>query len=191
VIAFEMARQLQSRGESQEVSLLALIDSTAPGVSQENRVLDDELDLVLSFGQDLGLSVDGFNISREELWTIPVEDQLGYLLEMARAADIVPPDLELRDVKRLFAVFKTNLKAVQAYRPPRCDVGVTLFRAAQRLGPPIEDPTLGWGRVANHGVQVFEAPGTHYTIMDEPNLRVLAERLRFSLDGANPVLQAT
>jgi thioesterase domain-containing protein len=64
---------------------------------------------------------------------------------------------------------------------------VTLIRAAiQPKGARLsyEDPTNGWGAIADGGVEVIHVPGTHWTIFDPPNLQHLANALRASLGGA-------
>ena len=44
-----------------------------------------------------------------------------------------------------------------------------------------QDPTLGWGKLATGGIEVQPVPGNHYTILREPHVQVLAERLRTAL----------
>ena len=46
------------------------------------------------------------------------------------------------------------------------------------------DRELGWGPLADRGVEVREIPGTHREIMREPNVTVLARELSASLSEA-------
>jgi hypothetical protein len=41
---------------------------------------------------------------------------------------------------------------------------------------------MGWGKVAAKGVAVHEISGNHYSMMAQPNLETLAERLRAYLE---------
>ena len=70
------------------------------------------------------------------------------------------------------------------YHPKPYPGQVTLFRAAERLGGNDRDPFLGWDRVALAGVVLEEIPGNHATMVQEPNVRTLAQRLRARLESA-------
>src|SRR5262249_37240893 len=65
---------------------------------------------------------------------------------------------------------------------------LALFRATRGTGddePYIErysDPLLGWGRRTSQGVHVYDIPGGHSSMLQEPNVRVLATRMQAYLD---------
>jgi thioesterase domain-containing protein len=73
---------------------------------------------------------------------------------------------------------------------------VALFRATQGTGviddaPSIElyeDPLLGWGKRVSGKLAVIEVPGGHSSMLQEPNVQVLA--LRMSLLLAPRIRQA-
>jgi thioesterase domain-containing protein len=44
------------------------------------------------------------------------------------------------------------------------------------------DPQFGWGELITGGIDVYHIPGSHYTLLDEPNVRVLAEKLKLCLE---------
>jgi thioesterase domain-containing protein len=69
-----------------------------------------------------------------------------------------------------------NIAATREYRPRVYDGRVTLFRAADN---PVQNPDsdLGWSEFAARGVDLHIVPGNHYTILREPNVMALAERL--------------
>ena len=62
---------------------------------------------------------------------------------------------------------------------------VTLFRARTRPLFGTSDRDLNWSRLATGGVDVEIIPGNHDSMMKEPHVRVLAERMRASLDSAD------
>ena len=43
---------------------------------------------------------------------------------------------------------------------------------------------MGWGRVALEGVEIREISGDHVNMLVEPHVRVLAQKLRESVDQA-------
>ncbi len=53
---------------------------------------------------------------------------------------------------------------------------VTLLRASKLLAGTVHDLQLGWGSLAADGVEVHEVPG-YYRFLNEPRVRLLAERL--------------
>ena len=79
--------------------------------------------------------------------------------------------------------------AERFYRPDGLFGGkLVLFRATHGEGsdePYIEryeDPLLGWGRRSQLDVLVHDVPGGHSSMLQEPNVRVLAEQLQTAID---------
>ena len=48
------------------------------------------------------------------------------------------------------------------------------------------DELNGWGRFLKGGVEVEVCPGNHQTLLEEPNVRVMARKLRDAMDRASP-----
>lgn len=184
LVAFEMARQL--RAQAQEVALLALIDTRLP-TPQDSLMRIDEVVLMSNFAADLGLTLDNLKVSPAELLLLEPDQQLAYVLEIATKANILPPDLDLLDVRRLYQVFKINVRAMRSYRPTPADCCVTLFQAAESLASARQDAARGWHELALAGVEIHTVPGNHFDMVREPHVKVLAERLRACLEAA-PIL---
>jgi hypothetical protein len=47
------------------------------------------------------------------------------------------------------------------------------------------DPTLGWGELVTGELVIHEVPGFHGTIVAEPHVRFLAEKLTTCIDEAH------
>ncbi|MFL6332308.1 MAG: amino acid adenylation domain-containing protein, partial [Pyrinomonadaceae bacterium] len=186
LVAFEMARQLREQGE--RVALLALIDSGVPAAAGAVGAAADDAELLARFVTDLGgRFVQGrpaapVGVSLDALRELTPDEQLRAVAEGAFAADLLPAYGGLEQLKRLFEVFKANSGAAAAYAPKPYGGAVTLLRAGE--GPPATDPQLGWGEFVNGAVELHEVPGNHYSILTEPNVRVLAERLGSCLAAA-------
>src|SRR6185436_1920389 len=125
VIAYEMAQQLEAKG--QRVSLLALMD--AKPTNPDDAAPLDKIKLLAGFAQDLGLSVDRLKLSTDELAKLDSEELLSYTLQRAIEARIVPQNFKLAQVQRLFEVFKINVQAMQSYRPKASSTRLTLLKA--------------------------------------------------------------
>ena len=181
-IAFEVARQLHALG--QEVRLLAVFDCGAPVVTQGR--------------------ADATNTKPKTLWELSFlhlnnllnlkpRDQKNYFWERinwhltAGKASIFYKSY-LRYIKRSFMdlqildVAAANHQAFRSYVAQEIYPGkVTLFLSASSLQKLEDDPKL-WDKAATGGVEIYQIPGAiHTTLMEEPNVRLLAEKLTVCL----------
>lgn len=84
----------------------------------------------------------------------------------------------------LKAVQEANIKASKRYVAKVYPARVTLIRASKQPVGYYFEPELGWRGLAAGGFELHEVPGLHWTIVKEPNVRILAEKLRTCLDKA-------
>jgi amino acid adenylation domain-containing protein len=187
VLAFEMARQLRSQRES--IALLALIDSWAPSPGAMPEY--DDAEILTEFFLDL-CRIHNRNISVSpetliaELRPLGSRHQLEHLLDRARRLDVLPSDADLPQIGRLLETFKANLQAVQHYAPQSFDGCLILFRADDE-DQALVDSSLGWRELARQ-VEVQSVSGDHYSILNPPHVRTLAEGVKNYLDETQPVL---
>jgi amino acid adenylation domain-containing protein len=178
LVAYEMATQLYAQG--QKVALLALFDSATP-----NLAITD----VPPFKYQA--SIHWLNLSR-----LKPKDKLIYVLERVKWSSERllkqktnkfnrwcgrPLSSELNPFE---FIEKLNRQALINYQPQVYPGQVTLMRAIERETRRYYEPLLGWGKLAAGGVEVIEVPGHHGTMIAEPHVRVLAEKLRDCLDKA-------
>ena len=191
VVALEVAQQLQLQG--QEVKLLALVDSMIPNSrngavkrligsmlpSRRNGSVKrrEEAASLSSFARDLGISLEQFALSTDELEKLAPEQQLGYVMEKGREAGVVPEGVDLPVIKRHYEVFKSNYQALRNYVPKHYRGQAALFQAEECLIADEQEPARGWGKVVQD-LELQSVPGNHYTIVREPHVKALAERLR-------------
>ncbi len=176
VVAFEIAQQIQMQGE--QVGLLALLDSRAPAADIREI---DELLLMQTFARDLGLDLESIRFSESELERLGPYEQLNYLFACARASNILPPDLELDQLQRLYQLFKINRGAMLSYMPRSKQDRITLLRTDDCS---TENGAAGWESFATEGVEVYVVPGNHFNMVREPFVETLASQLRACLDTA-------
>ena len=175
VIALEMAHKLQFGGH--EVSLLALIDSYNPSLINMPENQDEAMflgalakDIGNIFGKNLSIAVD-------ELGKLLPDEQLNHVLEQAKAANVLPPEIELEQMQHLVKVFKANTLAMYNYKPKPYAGKITLFSATDKAPELKEDSTHGWGKLAQE-IDTYQLPGDHYSTIKEPNVQILAEYLK-------------
>ncbi|MEW6732656.1 MAG: amino acid adenylation domain-containing protein, partial [Acidobacteriota bacterium] len=181
LIAFEMAQQLHK--QHQQVALLALLDAVAP-VGNYRLVYhyfshSDETTLLINYISHLTEE----NLSLDELPTIPLDEQVSYILAQAKLKQLVPVDTTLAEIRARLHSYNIRLRAAQNYLPAVYSGPITLFRASE-IEPSAEqlynsdvDATLGWRELSTVPVTIEVVPGSHYTMVREPYVQVLAKRL--------------
>ena len=189
IVAFEMAQQLQMQG--QKVGLLALFDAE----------IFKSLDYVPSFWDKAS-----FHLSN--LIELEPNKKLSYVSRMLNASfksgvqnmskkiaslvgvqsqhslnqDLGGPEFLPQNVRR---IFKLNEQAARDYLPQVYPGQVTFFRATNN--PMSATSRLRWGQLAAGGLEVHKVPGDHSftdSLLSEPHVRVLAEKLQPCLDQA-------
>jgi amino acid adenylation domain-containing protein len=182
LVAFEIACQLQRQG--QQVALVALFDSIAPDAARFIRE-SEQARLVAHFAFHLGLSPKELANVSEQFLSLDEEAQLKHLFKLAQRTGTFPKGFHLTQLHHLFKVYRSNNEAALAYRPRACSAPLVLFRAAETLDEELTDATYGWSRLAEGSLEVEVVSGNHFTMLDEPHVSLLAEKLRVRLARAN------
>jgi thioesterase domain-containing protein len=79
-------------------------------------------------------------------------------------------------------VGEAGLLAVRAYVPQIYPGRVTVFRTNGRRLRFFQDAHLGWNKVVLGGVKICQVGGDHGSMLEEPHMRALAEKLQAYLD---------
>jgi amino acid adenylation domain-containing protein len=173
IIAFEMARQLADRG--QKVAFLGLLDIKCPTLEKAN----------LSFFQWL-------NLHTSKLRKLGLKEQIEYCLERK----IKGSRIEYRDeilstlshletfTPELLNILDCSLSARKNYRPQVYSGAATLFWSEYQSLYIDLYPELGWGDLVAGGLEIQYLPGDHLTLMKEPHLQVLVEKLNSCIDSS-------
>ncbi len=179
ITAYEMAKQLSDAGE--EVSALVMLDTPLP----QRRALS-RADRVAIQMQELKAGGFAYPVS----WLVR---RIKWEIAKRRTKSDEPADAPQFHNAAIEAAF---LEAVGAYPLQPWDGPLTLFR------PPLRGKwTLGDGRLVNDErayvthdndwtewapqLEVFEVPGDHDSMVLEPNVRVLAARMRKVIESAD------
>jgi FkbH-like protein len=202
VIAFEIGRQLQSQGET--VALIALIDAAdVEAPSKAWRFAQQRFhsfSMVFRQGETGRLDRRVVSVAAKalrkvkNLTTYVVLQRLKNVsdeLRMRRFRACVARSQPLPQGLEQISVRTVYLFAEKHYRPEGCFSGrLTLFRATCGEGndePYVnryDDPLLGWGRRATLGIEPYDVPGGHSSMLQEPHVQALAKQLQSSIDQA-------
>jgi amino acid adenylation domain-containing protein len=178
-VAYEMARQLQQRGET--VALLAIIDARSHEDGPRLEDAEARAREVFLFADHLS-RLSGLNPEAAGLLGQVDAEELKALLEDTPGAGASLPPQALAELRALWRVFSLNLRASHAYQPGHYPGPLVLLRAAEGPREGLEED-LGWGALAS-GVEVHEVPGDHFSLIAPPHVEQVAERLRELLERA-------
>lgn len=185
VIAFEIAQQLVAAGET--VAFLGMFDSFSPALFKKGTP---------PFSYQM--SIHKLNISRLQglqkvtyitdrvYWKIkPYIQKLNnrFNLGLDRfLEDKFGGDIGTTEVTSFQHIEDANRQAAINYLPRIYSGKITLFRAIERPTTKYHYPLLGWEEFTESGVEVVEVPGHHKTLILEPYIRSLAEKLKLCLE---------
>ncbi len=178
IVAIEMARLLQATGA--RVGLLALLETVALPPSLSNwRYYNHRIKC--SIRMNPGRL---FQYVREKV-RYTRNSKIANRMRFRQAAGLLNADLSEIDPRlaRLEYVYNRNLEALNKYKSESYSGRVTLFNAAEKDPALISDPHYGWIGLADE-IEIHEVPGNHDTMLTEPNVRMLAQKLDESLRRA-------
>ena len=186
-IAFEMASQLRQMGEV--VKFLFLIDSYAPAPNEDEDSAENDDIIPTDNAIRLAMFVKGLGghfgkeviITPDELRQLTAEEQRLAVLARLQAEGMMPPDAGIEQLENYLNVYMSNGRALNTYSPQAYLGQMTLFRAMHEPLHQYFDDTLGWGRFTADPITIYDVPGNHSTMIFEPNVQVLAEKLEACL----------
>ncbi|BAY29619.1 amino acid adenylation domain-containing protein [Nostoc carneum NIES-2107] len=174
IITFEIAQQLQAQGE--KIGLLAIFDMSAPG-----------------YARPTAKSGNSLLHHARNLLSMNIQEQINYIwarvawhLELGKASGL--NRFYLRYIKRSLAELRlldvalANDKARKNYVPSIYPDKLTLLRTIEQSLESDTDPEWGWGKLVAGGVEIHYVPGVHTSVMHEPHVQVVAEKLRNCLN---------
>lgn len=154
ILAYEVAVQLEAAGE--EVGLVALLD--APNPQHYSAIPKRErLKSKLRYHWKKMTHLDLAGVSR-------------YLMERARYHATAQNPARSRDFSRVL------LELALRYQPKPLHARVALFQAEDR--PSMLNFAPGWTGVVKGEFAAYDVPGNHESSLEEPNVAVLAQKLR-------------
>jgi amino acid adenylation domain-containing protein len=182
-VAYEMARQLHGQGES--IALLALINSTPPN-SSYNHFHWTPL-VALRFLKNFAFWIQDFTRLKPEQRREMFAWRLGAVKKkLSRALRLTPATaaVEVEEVVDLTsqpadrrALWKAHVQALLVHHPKPYAGHATLFRTRGHQFICSFDPQYGWGDLVAAGVTVKVVPGSHESILEEPNVQGVAREL--------------
>jgi amino acid adenylation domain-containing protein len=175
-VALEMANLLHAQGET--IGLLAVLDSywtpqeppaLGRGIMLHLRSLSG-----LSFREKRDYLVEhwGYRLIKTKIWLTRIVSRLCFAL--GRAVPRFMMDFYIN-----VYIPEMNGRVERRYVPAVYPGLITFFQATAEIE---RDPRTFWGRLTSEGIEVIMVPASHRDILVEPNVHVLAEKLRLALE---------
>ncbi|MEM9482660.1 MAG: amino acid adenylation domain-containing protein [Cyanobacteria bacterium P01_F01_bin.116] len=177
IVAFEMAQQLRTLGQTTE--LLVLFDTGGFDDFTWPLPLHQRMINAFRYIPKYGLADTRKRLSLRILKLFTIDSAV----EFYRATGTLPR--RSSHAMRVWeTVWEANLDALEEYIPQTYDGSLTLLRA---IGDGSfmwnkHEPDYGWGRYALGGVNYHDVPGTHIGIFQEPHVEQLACIMKQLLD---------
>ena len=169
VVSLEVARALRAQGET--VDLVVMIDSYAPGAMALSVSApvngDSKGKRLLQRGP-----VDLFYTLKHKAWRKSWKYLHQFYLKIDR-----PMPYRFRDIE------EANTIANDRYVANEYDGDVILFQVEELDGRAVLDENMmGWGEYIHGNKELYQAPGGHLSVYDEPHVQVLGEQIRECID---------
>lgn len=213
-IAYEMARQLNQRGI--KVPLTILIDSIEPTYFNMIEIGDTDLfmgfmrdfsglthiDLVPAYLDKLNLSLSSITEIRRKLSQIPIKNQIEIFWSCIAETNQVFLEAGMDYIRRIFKVYRGQVRALKDYQSKPYDGHVALLRASIRtfeqwgnngseaeiewmkdkqivtfIQRMEEKPFYGWEDYCMN-IHAFDIPGNHFTMLRPPHALALGKKMK-------------
>jgi amino acid adenylation domain-containing protein len=172
LVAWEMAQQLMKEGET--IDLLALIDTKLPSKYREADDRADKMSMLARFASDMSQLVgrDPRPLAEQFSQATP-QDQWNMVQETLTSYGVLAPKTAHAEMTALLNVFTRNVHAMNHYSLHPSNQSIVYFRASETS----EHLSKSWTTWACGGIQFHSVPGNHFTMLRQPNVRVLAQVL--------------
>lgn len=178
--AFEMAIKLQQIGR--KVEHLIMFDSHPPVAYYSNQIFD-ELMFLKAFPRVCAMYFDK-KVEFDNVEINKLEDVIDYL----KKNKWIPWGFDNEQFKDYYKIWRSNHNSLRTHMPKEKYDGDLIFFRAKTMQPKeiLEELNINlkqgmdiqeWAKLSNSDIRLFEIPGSHYTILNEPNVKTIGSIL--------------
>ena len=187
-VAYEIAQQLTAAG--QKVGLLVMLETSPPNVSHKQSWSATAAKYSI---ENIVENVKDFVYESPEKKLSLLKSKGKRLKEKFQKRLAPAPESKSAELNQILDLStypegyvkyaETHWHALTEYHPGPYPGEITLFRA-RKQGLSNFNHALGWDALAEDRVHVTVIPGTHESMLQEPNVQIIAAKLRELLDTA-------
>ena len=171
VLAYEVGRQLTSRGQE---AAIVMIDCSPAGSRPHQGAA-----VHLEFLRDLGSGRLPASVAAV-FWQAAAGSRARAARNVAVSSGLLPAEVDVPEYERLLGIHASNLAALAAYQPQPSTASVLLFQAA--AAPARSESLTSWRAVCPH-LEVDVLDGDHYSIVTGSQTAVIARRVSAWIGG--------
>ncbi len=171
LLVYEAAQQLSKLDK--RVDFLAIVDCNAPNLQKVRPSFLKSIQIHLSY-----------------LWHLENHKKIQYIKDRIdyHFNNVDYREFLLRTLPKnvlpsteILQLIDNNFQADQEYTATPYIGNLTLFRCQMQLLDYYLSPDLGWGDLVTGNLEVYNVPGSHYSILREPTVRLVAEQIEACL----------
>jgi amino acid adenylation domain-containing protein len=187
-VALEMAQQLMAQGE--KVALLVIFDDSPLKVPVDSSNLGKRIGISIRIMRNFPRWLMGFLQMGPSRMTQRIRRKMRVMQKGKNKEQSVPlGQLDAEDLidfadelaPHRQQLITCNFHALNSYKPKPYAGNVILFRALNRPLFSINDPEIGWQKLAPGHVRTFDISSSHEGMFQKPYVQDLAARLRSCL----------
>ena len=167
LLVYEVAQQLQALGK--RVDFLAVLDCNTPQIEAVRPSFTKSIQIHLSNLLQLA-NQDKIKYIKDRIdYRFNNVDYREFLLRSF--PEDAPPSSEL------LQLIDANFQASSSYVARPYSGNLTLFRCQMQTLDYYLSPDLGWGDLVSGNLEIYNVASSHYTILREPVVRLVAEKI--------------
>jgi amino acid adenylation domain-containing protein len=174
VFAFEVARQLTMQG--QEIGLLVLFQPLNPSQSARVRFATGLRRMIVRvrfrFGELRRLEIGELPHYAHNRWKGLKSLFMDMILRISGRSRFLERQFRSPDLEKILFF------AASSYKPKPLGCPTVIFRSKDWPMLSAGDPYFGWRELLTGSSEAHEVPGDHLGIFQEPNVKILADKLR-------------
>ena len=172
LLVYEVAQQLQALGK--QVDFLAVLDYNSPNIKTVRPSFTKSIQIHLSNLLQLA-NQDKIQYIKDRIdYRFNNVDYREFLLRSF--PEDAPPSSEL------LQLIDANFQASSSYVARPYSGNLTLFRCQMQTLDYYLSPDLGWGDLVSGNLEIYNVASSHYTILREPVVRLVAEKIMSCLE---------
>jgi thioesterase domain-containing protein/acyl carrier protein len=100
------------------------------------------------------------------------------LLQRLKRMRLLPDHVGISELALIIEEADRRQRLVTEYQPPLYPAEITLFSAAGQMAAPARNERIaGWESVSERSLRIYPLTGDHWTILQEPHVGMLAEKV--------------
>jgi len=176
-ICTEIAAQIEKLGET--VAFLGLIDSRYPVEPEGNKIPSVKMGITLAFGGVIAQAFDNMPTPVQQQLThklnnLNEKEKIRQTIQWAKSRSVLPPQLNTDDLLLQAILVEQHVNLLRNHKPKSVDIPIYVWWGKEELK---RRPKTDWSKYTSMHVTEEIIEGSHFTMMQAPNLNKLTKSI--------------